>query len=153
MEEGEYRSTYHNVNQQRCVFEKSILSRRADCSYAHRFCLADREGVSCQEKSAQALCKNVLDKLRENALFALQIKRLDGPLPHAKEMKVQLGGLAGMQQALNLQHDSDEAIENIHHVISSIIEEYGEIEALPYIEIARAVSAFKSRKRARSIRD
>jgi hypothetical protein len=153
LEEGEYRSTYHNVNRQRCVFEKSVLSRRAGCSYAHRFCLADREGVSCQDKSAQALCKNVLDKLRENALFALQIKRLDGPLPHAKEMKVQLGGLAGMQQALKLRHDSDETIKNIHHVISSIIREYGEIEALPYIEIARAVSAFKSRKRARSIRD
>lgn len=151
MEEGEYRSTYHNVNQQRCVFEKSVLSRRAGCRYAHRFCLADREGVSCQDKTAQDLCKQVLDKLRENALFALQIKRLEGPLPHAKEMKVQLGGLAGMQQALQL--DSNETIENIHNVISTIIDKYGKIDALPYVEIARSVSAFKSRKRAKSIRD
>lgn len=153
MEEGEYRSTYHNVNRQRCIFEKSVLSRRAGCAYAHRFCLADREGVSCQDKGAQMLCKQVLDNLRENALFALQLKRLEGPLPHAREMKVQLGGLTGMQQALGLQHDADETIDNIHYIISSIIEKYGEIDALPYNEIARAVSAIKSRKRARSLRD
>ena len=153
MEEGEYRSTYHNVNQQRCIFEKSVLSRRAACSHAHRFCLADREGVSCQDRDAQILCKQALDNLREKALFALQLTRLDGPLPHAKEMKVQLGGLVGMQQVLNLPTNDTQAIEDIYHLISKIIEQYGDIDALPYHEIARAVSGFKGRKRARSIRD
>lgn len=153
MEEGEYRSTYHSVNQQRCIFEKSVLSRRAGCGYAHRFCLADREGIACQNKAAQEICKQVLDKLRDNALFALQLTRIDGPLPHAKEMKVQLGGLAGIKKALGLQVDTEQQIENVHETINNMIEKYGSIDALPYTEIARSVSQYKERKRARSARD
>lgn len=153
MEEGEYRSTYHSVNQQRCIFEKSVLSRRADCCYAHRFCLADREGIACQDKTAQDICKHVLDMLRNNSLFALQLTRIDGPLPHAKEMKVQLGGLAGIKKALGVQVDTEQHIENVHETIKNMIEKFGSLDDLPYTEIARSVSEYKERKRGRSSRD
>ncbi|MBI1422590.1 MAG: hypothetical protein GC149_03915 [Gammaproteobacteria bacterium] len=146
MEENEYRSFYHAINQQRCVFEKTILSRRAHCQYAHRFNLADREGVACREPQAAALCQATLTHMRDNALFALKLTRLDGPLPHAKEIKVQTGGLYGLQQLLG-ESDINKPIENIFGLLQSALERYGEIPALPYTEIARSIVQFEGRTR------
>lgn len=146
MEEGEYRNTYHNVNQQRCLFEKSILSRRAACHHAHRFCLADREGIACQHKHALDACSEVLDTLRSKAIFALQRTHIDGPLPHASEMKLQLGGLSGMQRILGEQEEPENRIDDISGVIGEIIDKFGTIDALPYNEIARAITQYQGRK-------
>lgn len=154
MEEDEYRSAYHAINQRRCVFEKSVLSRRAACVHAHRFCLADREGVTCQDEAAMAQCKSLLDTLRDKAGFALKLPRIDGPLPHAKEVKVQTGGLLGMQQ--QLCHDparTDGQIADIHALIEQALSRFGGLDALPYTEIARSIVLFDGRGRRRRNRE
>ena len=146
MEENEYRSIYHAINQQRCQFEKTILSRRANCQHAHRFNLADREGVACQQQQAALLCKATLEQMRNKALFALKLPRLEGPLPHAKEIKVQTGGLYGIQQLLG-QGDSTMPIADIIALLQSALERYGDLESLPYPEIARSIVQFEGRSR------
>lgn len=155
MEEGEYRDTYHDFNQRRCLFEKSILSRKTMCENAHRFCLADREGVACQEQSAHAQCTLLLTQLRNNARFALKQTNLDEPLPHAKEIKVQTGGLLGLNSILNntpaqepkSDQDQEVSIKNIFALVQSAIMKYGDLDSLPYGEIARMVVQFEGRKK------
>jgi hypothetical protein len=148
VEENEYRNFYHAINQQRCVFEKTILSRRANCHHAHRFNLADREGVSCQHNDAAVLCQSTLAHMRDKALFALKLTRIDGPLPHAKEIKVQTGGLYGLQHLLE-QGDSSAPIADIIALLQSAMDQYGEIESLPYEEIARSIVQFEGRARSK----
>ena len=75
MDESHYRSTYSDINPQRCVFEKAINSRVCNCSMSQRFNLADREGVACQLSSAQKKCEKLNQHLHANARFAIQ--RLD----------------------------------------------------------------------------
>ena len=158
MEESEYRDTYHDFNQRRCLFEKSILSRKTMCENAHRFCLADREGVACQKQSAHAQCTLLLTELRNNARFALKQTNLDEPLPHAKEIKVQTGGLLGLQSILDdssvpesdREQGPEVVIENIYALVQQAITKYGNLDSLPYNEIARMIVQFEGRKRRRS---
>ena len=150
MEEDEYRSFYHAINQQRCIFEKSILSRRAYCRYAQRFNLADREGVACGQAQAAALCQTTLEHMRNSALFALKLTRLDGPLPHAKEIKVQTGGLYGLQRILGVG-DSSQAIADITALLQAAVEQYGKIQSLPFEEIARSIVQFEGRTHRKKI--
>ena len=149
MEEKEYRSTYKDFNQLRCLFEKSILSRKTMCEHAHRFCLADREGVSCKNKDAHTLCTTLLNNLRSNARFALKQTNIDEPLPHAKEIKVQTGGLFGLSTILNKQPEQDK-LENIFSLVQQAITKYGNLETLPYDEIARSIVQFEGRTRRRT---
>ena len=153
MEEGEYRDTYHDFNQQRCLFEKSVLSRKSMCEHAHRFCLADREGVACKKQQAAALCKDLLLQLRTSARFALKQTNLDKPLAHAKEIKIQTGGLLGLRSivdSLNMDdatNEHDQTIENIFKLVQQAIAKYGNLNTLPYDEIARKMIQFKGRSR------
>lgn len=147
MEENQYRDTYHSINQCRCVFEKSINSRRCHCSLSHRFCLADREGVSCNVDLAQKRCQTLLQTLRNNAIFAMRLTRIDGALPHGKEVKVQNGGLLGLQVLLDPEYDTQSGIQDIHQLISQAIEQYKSMDAFPYDEIVKQIACFEGRAR------
>lgn len=145
MEEDQYRNTYQSINPRRCVFEKAITSRRCQCSRAHRFCLADREGVSCTVDLAQKRCQSLLHSLRNNAIFAMRLTHIDGALPHGKEIKIQNGGLLGLQLLLDPEYDSKAGIEDIYQLISQVIEQYNTIDSFPYDEIVKQIVRFEGR--------
>ncbi len=149
MEEGEYRETYHEFNQRRCVFEKSILSRQTMCEHAHRFCLADREGIACNSNPANSQCELLLSQLRSKALFALKLTKIEGPLPHAKEIKLQTGGVLGLNNIVTGKPPPDEQIDNIFCLIEQAKAKFGSLDALPYEEIARQIAQYEGRKRRR----
>lgn len=151
MEEDQYRSTYKAVNERRCVFEKAVLTRRCHCSCSSRFYLADREGIACNAAEAHARCRQLLHLLRENSRFALKLTGTGGELPHAKEIKVQNGGLLGLQKIL--VPDAPEAeVSDIAALTVRAIERFGAIEALPYQEIVKTVTRFQGRRRPRAKR-
>jgi len=147
MEEKEYKDTYHSINQRRCVFEKTINSRRCTCKQSRRFHLADREGIACKSASGNALCIEFLNSMRSNARFALHLTSADAPLPHAREIKVQTGGLLGLQGLIYPHRATDSNIDNAIGLIAAAIEKYGRLEDLPYDIIVQAIVKFEGRKR------
>ena len=147
MEEGEYRETYREFNSLRCVFEKSILSRQTMCEHAHRFCLADREGIACQLASAHKQCDALLSELRSKAIFALKLTKIDGPLPHAKEVKVQTGGVVGLSHTITDTDTQPPSLENIYALIEQAKHKFGDLDSLPYDEITRQIVQYEGRTR------
>lgn len=145
MDEDQYRQLYREVNPNRCVFEKAINHRRCDCRHKEHFLLATREGVRCQLPEQRALCQQLLNTLREGSRFALRETLIDGPLPHNKELKVQVGGMQALQQLLDIAGD----LPNINQLIETGQIRYGTIGALPYPELIRGVVHFESRRKRR----
>lgn len=152
MEEDEYRSTYREINDRRCIFEKSINSRRSTCEHGRRFNLADREGVACSSDAGNQRCQAFLEIMRKNASFALQQLHIDGPLPHAKEIKVQTGGLLGLQGVLYPEKADAERVENITAILRDAEERYGNLEQLPYTELVKTITRFEGRNKRRRSR-
>jgi len=147
MDEDNYRQVYDRINTAPCAFEKGILSLKCKCAYQHMFRLADRHGVACTDTVMQLNCKAFLDHLRKQTHFIFKIQ-IDGPLPHNKEIKVQNGGMLGMQNLLkhnNAAETADEMVEDIAGLMRQSIERYGSIESIPYNEVMPSVTAFKTR--------
>lgn len=150
MEEGEYKSAYNDMASVRCVFEKSLTSHRAKCSLARHFCLADREGYSCEAPSSSVKCSELLVKLREKSTFVLKLQNIDGQLPHNKEIRVQVGGLTGIYRSI-VMNDVDQAdsmvVSDINGVLLKAIDSYGSLDGLPYSEIMQSIKQFQGRTR------
>jgi len=144
MEEDEYKSTYNELANIRCVFEKALTNRQAKCALARHFCLADREGYSCQNAEASQKCSELLKMLRENSIFALKLREIDGPLPHNMEIRVQAGGLTGLAKLLD---QANTPLEDISRILAQAQEKYGALENLPYSEIVQSVVQFQGRRR------
>lgn len=147
MEEDEYRSTYRNVNARRCVLEKALNSRKVHCSHSQRIFLADREAVACNSDPAQQRCTALLERLRDKARFALQMTHIGGPLPHNKEIKVQTGGLLGLQALLYPERAQSDCVNDVFALLNQTERQFSDLESLPYQDIIKYITRFEGRTR------
>ncbi len=131
----------------RCPFEKPILSAQCGCENATRNVVAERMLVGCRSAIAHNNCQFLLEVLKERSRFALKITDPWQSLPFGKQMRVMVGGLQGLKRVL---HPEDAAgPQNIHALVSEAQARFGALEALPFEEIVRAVTAFQSKRRRR----
>jgi len=150
MEEQEFKQTYHELNQRPCVFEKTILLNCGACGQAQKVYLAEREGVGCHSPNDYARCSALSEALQYNARFVLRLAHSTPELPHAKAVKVQCGGLLGLQHALAPDANA-EYIADICRLIQQALSAYGSLEQFPYQEAVRFMAHFQPRRARRSV--
>ena len=152
MDSDAFRETYRALNTLACPYEKSLLTNNAGCALARKFCIAEREGVRCDSASAQALCLELLERLRNQARFALKATDTHGALPHAKAMRIQVGGLRGLHAVLDPDNPVPRFVPDISATISAALSRFGALEALPFSLILREVAAYQGRQGPRQPR-
>lgn len=141
--EDAYRDARKSMNPTPCAFEKGVLARCVTCSKSEKHLLAERETVNCADAAAQARCMELKALLRGHSAFALKIPRVGAQLPHAKELKIQCGGLKGLQTAM----DGTDSVEDAFSLIESALAVHGALDALPYSDIVQGVVHFEGRRR------
>ena len=150
MEEDEYRESYQDINTLPCVFERAILVRCADCEQAKRLYLAEREAVACRSVDAHVDCTTLLELMHQNARFVLRQAHIDVPLPHAKEVRVQCGGVRGLSRLLKPQSVGINTIpdaDNIHALVRTARQRFDSLKRLPFQDIVLGIAQWQSRRR------
>ena len=142
MDEDKYRETYRSVNPLQCPFEKTLNSRRCQCTKMEKIHLADRECVGCTDKQAWQNCLDFLELLRKNALFALKMTEVEGPLPHGKEIKVQNGSIIGLDK-LFIPDNKDKP--DIFKLLEQALSKYQTFDKLPLDQLMQSIVHFKAR--------
>lgn len=117
-----------------CPFEKSLLSGCVACSQQNSRQIAERVVLSCNSVSSWSACVALRDVFRLNFTFALGRTHIDGPLPHAQEMRMQCGGLRGLQRVLS----GCVAVGDVAVLILQAKRAYGELEQFPFMQIVHA---------------
>ncbi len=141
MDETAYRQRLSAVTNA-CRFEKTLLSNCASCSRAEKRNIAEREVVACNDSAALAQCTALRDQLRRSFSFALHRSHIDGPLPHAQELRMQCGGLKGLQYAL----DGSDEVSDVAALVALAQQKFGELEDFPHAQIVqRANIVYKGR--------
>ena len=147
VEEDEYRTTYHTLNDRRCVFEKTILSHRSGCSQSSRFFLADREGIRCNSPEYKQHCAAFLPHLRQKARFALGLHETSDTLPYTQEIRIQTGGMLGLQRIANHDDTEPDHADDISTLICDGLKKYADINNFPFQDIIQSIAKFKGRKK------
>ena len=150
MEEDEYKATYNEIAEFRCEFEKSLTNKLSKCALSQHFNLADREGYSCISSEKSANCSKLLEKLRGGSRFLLKLQRVGEPLPHNMEIRVQTGGLQGLQKVLYPAMETPPVVEDIAATVSKAVAVFGDLDALPYSEIIQSIALTTVRKRRKN---
>lgn len=145
MDEDAFRAARAELNPLGCIFEKVILSRCGDCSQADRKNIAERETVSCRSLFAFTHCSELRGLLRANSAFALKMIE-DAPIPHGKDIKVQCGGLLGIQRVLG-EPPAIPPVPNVFALVSAAQAKYSSFGQLPFGDIVQSVVAYEARPR------
>jgi len=127
-----------------CPFRKTILGGGCQCSQAAMSHLPTGCSVTCASLDAFGQCGQFLDHLINAAQFALHYVDGTESLTHGKLLKVQHGGLKGLQALVN---DSEQTIEDIHGLLNKAIARYGEIEAIPAESLLPYIKAHENKRR------
>jgi hypothetical protein len=142
VDENAFRQVLHSTDPQACPFGKAILARCCACPLSRKRAIAEREAVICSRVAARAQCCELYELLRHNSVFALGQVHAGEPLTHASNMKVQCGGLRGLQQEL----DATQEVDDVAALVEAAWQKFGSLEQLPYSRIIQSVAAFRLRK-------
>jgi hypothetical protein len=148
-----FRTLYRDVNERACVYEKAVLTNQCGCSEAHKFCIAEREGVRCGSDDAHQTCIALLETLRAQSRFALKGLGADQAIPHAKAMRLQVGGLRGIALALDPGTAAPAKVQDVRALIQAALEHFGDLAHLPFPLIMQQIAAYRGRQRRRGVRD
>ena len=142
VDENTFRQVLRSTDHQPCTFGKAILAGCCACSLAARLAIAERETVNCTQAAAREQCLELYDLLHRNSLFALKLIHADEPLTHANNMKLQCGGLHGLQHAL----DGSGEVADVAALVEAAQRKFDSLAQFPYSQIVQSVSAFQLRK-------
>ncbi len=148
VDEEEFRKTFSQVVTTPCPFEKAIFQRVCACPQAAKTNIAEREVVNCRSAEAQENCVTFLHNLRRRANFALGLTRTPGALPHAKAIKIQCGGLLGLQQALD-PFVEEARVADVHALVTRALKRFESMSEVPYDTIVRFVNQYRGRSLSR----
>ena len=160
MDESAFRRARDAMAPRPCAFEKAVLAGACACSLAARRAIAEREAVACGSPPAREQCAALCALLRQNSAFALKLTQVDAPLPHAKEMKLQCGGLQGVQRVLadaaavipasaklTLGAQGLPSVADVCGLVEAAQEQFGGLQNLPYSAVVQSVVAYQIRRR------
>jgi hypothetical protein len=123
-----------------CVFQAALLSRQASCALAVRRTLAEREVVACGHAPAHLNCETLERLFVERATFPLRLQP-GAPLTHGTVMRLQCGGLCGLQQALQAP------MCDVNRLIGMAHDRYGSLLQLPWDRIVQRMLDWQPRRR------
>lgn len=152
MDESAFRRARDAVVPRPCVFEQALLAGACACSLAARRNIAEREAVACDSSPAHRECAQLYALLLQKSAFALKLTHVELPLPHARQMKVECGGLLGVQQAAAGAGDmpvlqEPASVADVRRLVRNCAEKFGDLANLPYSAIVQSVVAYQTRRR------
>ncbi len=145
VDEAAFKRILSSADPHACTFGRALLSGCCACSLADRQCIAEREAPVCRVPAARAACGELLDLLRHKSLFAIREPKDAAPLTHAQNMKIQCGGLHGLQREV----DGSATVNDVAALVAAAKRKFGAADRFPYQNIVRAVAAYLPRHRHR----
>jgi hypothetical protein len=142
MDETAYRQTRQQTSSLPCVFQGALQARCASCELVAKRSLAEREVLACTLPTAHLNCETLTRLFHERATFPLRLHPR-APLTHATELRLQSGGLLGLQQVLAAPK------ADVHQMVQQAQLTYGSLTQLPWDQIVECIKSWQPRRRSR----
>lgn len=131
----------------KCAFSAPLIAGKFGCKHAEATATRNGPDISCRSADSAARCAALLVELKNIALPAFGVE--DDPLsmPHSTLVKIESGGLLGLQHQLSSEAPEATRVENIDGLVQRVWARYPNFAALPAAEISAAILAYKPRRR------
>ena len=132
------------AEQYRCAFSQPLLQEAFGCRNALAITRRGGPEVCCTSDAAHADCAALFERMKAAALTAMGM--VDDPvqMPHSVVVKVQFGGLLGLQALVDAPADR---VEDIVSLVGQVLARFGDPATLPYDKLAEDIAAYKLKRR------
>ena len=131
----------------KCPFNQTLRSELFGCEHALTVTRRDGPDVNCSSRQAQSQCSAVFQAMKQSALAALGVADDPQQMAHSVLVKVQFGGLLGLQHSLHMAPSETDRVENINALVGQAVSHFGSVAEIPYADLSAAITAFQVKRR------
>jgi hypothetical protein len=134
----------------KCAFSATLTGGEFGCRHARQVTRRGGPDIACGDEQSHLVCARLLVRLKEVALPAFAVDDDLLSMPHSVMVKVQFGGLLGLQGLLTgaSQGASGAApVDDIARLVERAVQFYQGVEAIPCAELAADMTSFKLKRR------
>jgi len=129
----------------KCPFSAPLITRLFGCSKAQEVVRRGGAEIDCTDSSACARCQVLFAHLKKAALPAFGVEDDLLTMPHSVLLKIQYGGLLGLQREFTGGGATADKVENIDRLVSDLVARHG--DAIPVDTVVADMTSFKLRTR------
>lgn len=130
----------------KCPFAAPITSGRAACRFAREVVRRGGSEYDCNEPGAHQRCVDAHAHLKAVGLEAFDVEDDLASMPHSILVKIQSGGLAGLQRLLG---EGCGPIEDIDSLVDRGLQHFGGLDSVPFGQLAFDMTEHKLERRTR----
>lgn len=127
-----------------CPFSATLVQEDFACPNANPIVRRGGAEIACTDALAHARCQQLFQRLKDAALPEFGVEDDLLKMPHSVLVKIQYGGLLGLQGSINSSTGEAAAtIEDIDALVSAASEHFGSIEAIPCRDFCAQIVSYK----------
>ena len=130
-----------------CPFSATLVSEDFGCRNAAAIVRRGGAEIACTSDAAHARCRTLFRKLKDAALPAFGVADDLLQMPHSVLVKIQYGGLLGLQRIVNPAPEAATAVEDIDRLVTSAAERFPSLEDIPYADLCGGMTGYRLARR------
>lgn len=133
------------MEEHKCPFSAPLVSRLFGCTHAREVVRRGGAEINCTEVAAHARCTDLFQQLKLSALPEFGVEDDLLSMPHSVVVKIQYGGLLGLQRLLHADVKAAERVEDIQALVGDAYMRFN--NEIPCASLVNDITAFKTRAR------
>jgi hypothetical protein len=135
------------VENDKCAFSATLMGNDYGCRHARAVTRRGGPDVACTSPEAQVRCGRLFEafKLASLPIFGYEDDLLS--MPHSCLVKMQFGGLLGLQRVLAPEKGEVTSISDICGLVDEAESRFGVLDGIPYNELVNDITNYKLRRR------
>jgi hypothetical protein len=132
-----------------CPFSAPLVKQDFGCQYAREIIRRGGAEIACDQAEQHSVCCNLHLVVKQSALAGLGYEDDLLTVPHNVLVKIQYGGLLGLQELVNEEDDTTDTVHDIASLVTRIQMLYQNFESIPTDSIIHSIREYKTQRRGR----
>jgi hypothetical protein len=133
------------MQEYKCPFSAPLITHQFGCTKATEVVRRGGVEINCTDAAAWSRCDQLFQRMKLAALPAFGVEDDLLSMPHSVLVKVQYGGLLGLQRLLRAEPQVGERVDDIHTLVVEASLRFG--NEVPCGSLVDDITAFKPRAR------
>lgn len=135
------------MEQFKCAFKHTLIGRQFACEHAIEITSREGPNIACNSASMHTRCGILMAGMRRVAVPAFGVEDDLTKMPQSVLVKIQFGGLLGLQALLTDEGHAADAVANIARLVTRAESRYGDVAEVPCADLTPAITTYKLRRR------
>jgi len=132
-----------------CPFSATLVRDVFGCIHAEPVIRRGGTEFSCRERAVHTHCQQLFGALKQAALPAFDVEDDPTRTPHSVLVKIQFGGLLGLQRIALDNPPAADRVADIQALVGDAVSRFGTIQGIPCGQLAEDMRGYTLSRRRR----